>query len=167
MARGLGVHIIRSRKPACPKITPERALGTVEAGTTVNIVLNRNKEFTNPHRASSAEREALRKLAKENAALPPRHPYVLQISAYTTERFLPAVSGVLRLRGLDAGDGDSNELTLDLDGMLWDSGCHACTITSDLLFQPSFVTFILDGRLGMAGGGLALTPGQYLRVQGS
>ncbi|KAK2779121.1 uracil DNA glycosylase [Emmonsiellopsis sp. PD_33] len=92
-------------------------------------------------RASPAEREAIRKMARELAALPHRQPYVLGIPAATSEGFLPTVSGTVLLRGIDAEDDSPNALTLDLSDMPWDTGSHGCTITSDLL-SPTFSTYL-------------------------
>ncbi|KAK2740240.1 uracil DNA glycosylase [Onygenales sp. PD_40] len=80
-------------------------------------------------------------MARELAALPHRQPYVLRIPAAAAEGFLPTVSGTVLLRGIDAEDDGTNALTLDLSDMLWDTGSHGCTITSDLL-SPTFSTYL-------------------------
>ena len=79
-------------------------------------------------------REALKKQAEEMMGLPSRQPYVLQVTATITESTLAVVSGKLKVRGVDAAVGKkSHEHHLLLDDMLWDTGSHGCTITSDLL----------------------------------
>ena len=79
-------------------------------------------------------REALKKQAEEMMGLPSRQPYVLQVTATITESTLAVVSGKLRVRGIDTEFEDmSREHHLILDDMLWDTGSHGCTITSDLL----------------------------------
>lgn len=91
------------------------------------------KEST-PPRASPAERESLRKFSKENRHDSDREPLVMRLPAGFAERLLPAVSGSLRLRGLDADEDDrSNEFTITIRDMVWDTGSHWCSITSDLL----------------------------------
>jgi hypothetical protein len=87
-----------------------------------------------PPRASPAIRARLRELAKENMTLCDREPYPLQLQATTTERVLPIVPGTLRLRGMDSDlDDETAECSLDIDGMLWDTGAHCCAITEDIL----------------------------------
>lgn len=79
-------------------------------------------------------REALKKQAEEMMRLPSRQPYVLQVTATIAESTLAVVSGILKVRGVDAEVGKhSLQHRLRLDDMLWDTGSHGCTITSDLL----------------------------------
>ena len=87
-----------------------------------------------PPRASPAARDRVRELAKENMGFMDRQPYLIQFRLGITERVLPTVSGTLRLRGIDADPDDkTDECDLNLDGMVWDTGCHSSTLTADIL----------------------------------
>jgi hypothetical protein len=91
-------------------------------------------KYQPPPRPSPAARDRVRELAKENMGFRDRQPYLIQFRLGITEQVLPTVSGTLRLRGMDADPNDkTDECNLNLDGMLWDTGCHSCTLTADIL----------------------------------
>lgn len=64
-----------------------------------------------------------------------RKPHDVQVAASLSEGLLPAVSGTLRLTGIDE---NLDRFTIDVaevgtDDMLWDTGSDTCIITNDLL----------------------------------
>jgi hypothetical protein len=121
--------------PFCREVQPSAAI--TDSGSKVGEGLPIRTPFLKyqvPPRTSPAARDRIRELVKEDMGFGDRQPYLIQFRSGITERILPAVSGTLRLRGIDADPDDkTNECDLNLDGMIWDTGCHSCTLAADIL----------------------------------
>jgi hypothetical protein len=92
------------------------------------------KDITPPP-ATPEAKERIRELAREALAQGHRQPYTLDIRAALADGMLATISGTLQLEMIDiAKDNDeSTKCKLVIEDMLWDTGSHRCTITTDLL----------------------------------